>query len=78
MDRRPIRCKMRRMSDSIPTLSAGEEIANSISHGLGLVLAIVALPILIDSAMRSGSTHFMVGASVVGVTMVLLSLASTL
>ena len=66
------------MSDSIPTLSAGEEIANSISHGLGLVLALVALPILVDSAMRTGSTHFMVGASVFGATMVLLYLASTL
>lgn len=66
------------MSDSTPILSAGEEIANSISHGLGLVLALVALPILIDSAMRVGSTYFMVGASVFGATMVLLYLASTL
>jgi hemolysin III len=66
------------MSESMPTLSAGEEIANSISHGLGLILAIVALPILVVSAMRVGSTHFMVGASVFGATMVLLYLASTL
>ena len=62
----------------MPTLSAGEEIANSISHGLGLILAIIALPILVVSAMRVGSTHFMVGASVFGATMVLLYLASTL
>jgi hemolysin III len=66
------------MSDSMPILSAGEEIANSISHGLGLILAIIALPILVVSAMRVGSTHFMVGASVFGATMVLLYLASTL
>jgi hemolysin III len=66
------------MSDSMPTLSASEEIANSISHGLGLILAIIALPILVVSAMRVGSTHFMVGASVFGATMVLLYLASTL
>ena len=66
------------MSDSRCTLSAGEELANSISHGLGLVLALVALPVLVLSAMRIGSTHFMVGASVFGVTMVLLYLASTL
>ncbi|HKV33388.1 MAG TPA: hemolysin III family protein [Pyrinomonadaceae bacterium] len=66
------------MSECTPTLSAGEEIANSISHGLGLILALVALPVLIVSAMRVGSTHFMVGASVFGVTMVLLYLASTL
>ena len=66
------------MSECPPTLSAGEEIANSISHGLGLILALVALPVLIVSAMRVGSTHFMVGASVFGATMVLLYLASTL
>ena len=66
------------MSDSTPTLSASEEIANSISHGLGLILALVALPILLVSAMRIGSTHFMVGATVFGATMILLYLASTL
>ncbi len=56
----------------------GEEVANSISHGLGLVLALVALPVLVLSAMRLGNTHSIVGASVFGVTMVLLYLASTL
>jgi hemolysin III len=66
------------MSESMPTLSAGEEIANSISHGLGLILALIALPILVLSAMRIGSTHFMVGAGVFGGTVVLLYLASTL
>lgn len=66
------------MSESMPTLSAREEIANSISHGLGLILALIALPILVLSAMRIGSTHFMVGAAVFGLTMVLLYLASTL
>lgn len=55
-----------------------EEIANSISHGLGLVLAIVAVPILVLAAVRAGSVPFIVGASVFGGTMVLLYLASTL
>ena len=55
-----------------------EEIANSISHGLGLVLAIVAVPILVFAAVRAGSVHFIVGASVFGCTMILLYLASTL
>lgn len=66
------------MSDSTPTLSASEELANTVSHGLGLILALVALPILLVSAMRIGSTHFMVGATVFGATMILLYLASTL
>ena len=55
-----------------------EEIANSISHGLGLVLAIVAVPILVLAAVRAGSVQFIVGASVFGGTMILLYLASTL
>ena len=66
------------MSDSPHSLSLREEIANSVSHGLGLVLALIALPILLLSAFRIGSTHFIVGAGVFGGTMVLLYLASTL
>jgi len=57
---------------------AREEIANTISHGLGLVLALVALPVLVFSAMRAGDLRFLVGVSVFGATMVLLYLASTL
>jgi len=59
-------------------LAIREEIANSISHGLGLVLAIVAVPILVLAAVRGGSVHFIVGVSVFGGTMILLYLASTL
>jgi hemolysin III len=64
--------------DDCSRVTVREEIANSISHGLGLVLAVIALPILIVSAVRAGSTHFTVGASVFGATMILLYLASTL
>jgi len=66
------------MSGSSRSLAVREEIANSISHGLGLVLALIALPILILSAIRIGSTHFVVGAVIFGATMVLLYSASTL
>ena len=72
---------MRRMKDSppeLPALSFSEEIANSVSHGLGLLLALVAAPILVLSAMRAGSFRFIVGAGVFAATMVLLYLASTL
>src|SRR5580765_22241 len=55
-----------------------EEIANTISHGLGLILALVAVPILIAAPVRDGNIHFTVGVSVFGGTMVLLYLASTL
>ncbi|HEY8413945.1 MAG TPA: hemolysin III family protein [Pyrinomonadaceae bacterium] len=66
------------MSECRRVVSVREEIANSISHGIGLVLALVALPILIVSAIRIGSTHYIVGTIVFGATMVLLYLASTL
>jgi len=59
-----------------PTL--GEEIANSISHGVGLVLALAATPILVMAALRYGSARNMVGVSVFAASMVALYLASTL
>jgi hemolysin III len=58
--------------------SRGEEIANSISHAIGLVAALVATPFLVLRAVRRGHTGFIVGASVFAATMVLLYLASTL
>src|SRR6266436_706709 len=59
-----------------PTL--GEEIANSISHGIGLILALLATPILIMAALRYGSVWNMIGVSVFAASMVALYLASTL
>lgn len=58
--------------------SLREEIANGISHGLALIVALAALPILVVSASRAGNTHFTIGAAVFGVSMVVLYLASTL
>lgn len=58
--------------------SAREEIANTISHGIGLVLAIVATPILIIAATRYGTVWNMVGVSVFAASMLMLYLASTL
>jgi len=58
--------------------SRGEEIANSLSHGFGLIAALVATPFLIEHAVRQGDAGFMVGASIFAATMVMLYLASTL
>ena len=55
----------------------GEEIANSVSHGLGLLAALGAAPFLIAAA-RQLTNASLVGAIVFTVTMVLLYLASTL
>jgi hemolysin III len=62
--------------ERLPTL--GEEIANSISHGVGLALAIAATPILIVAAMRAGTAWNMVGVSVFASAMICLYFASTL
>jgi len=58
--------------------SFGEEIANSLSHGVGLLAAVAAIPTLVASAVRRGSLAGIVGASVFAVTVVLLYLTSTL
>ena len=60
------------------TLSLGEEIANSVSHGVGLLAAVAAAPVLVLSALRHDGAARIVGASVFAATMVLLYLTSTL
>jgi hemolysin III len=55
----------------------GEEIANSVSHGVGLIAAIAAAPVLIVGASRFDPASI-VGAAVFAATMVLLYLVSTL
>ncbi len=60
------------------TQSKGEELANSISHGIGLVGAIIGAPILLLAAFRHGSVSFLIGTIVFVATMVLLYLGSML
>ena len=55
----------------------GEEIANSISHGVGFLGALAVTPIMIVTAIPAGAAAI-VGASVFGATMMVLYLASTL
>lgn len=55
-------------------LKTGEEIANSITHGIGAVLAIAGLAIMV--VLSDGLN--LVGFSIYGTTLVLLYLASTL
>jgi len=54
-----------------------EEIANSVSHGVALLAAIVGAPFLIVAARDFGAAN-VVGASVFAATMILLYLTSTL
>ena len=65
------------MSNWSRNQTLGEEIANSVSHGIGVLLAIAVTPILIISSISSG-TAAIVGASVFSASMITLYLASTL
>jgi hemolysin III len=58
--------------------SLGEEIANSVSHGLGLLAALAGFPVLVIVAQQREDVTGIVAASVFGTTMVLLYLTSTL
>ncbi len=58
--------------------SRGEEVANSVSHGVGLLAGLVAAPVLMLSAVRHGGAARIAGASVFAVAMLLLYLTSTL
>lgn len=63
---------------SLKTQTLGEEIANSITHGIGAALSIAALVILVVLASRRGDAWRIVSFSIYGATLVLLYLSSTL
>lgn len=60
------------------SIHLGEEIANSITHGLGVLLSIAGLAVLVTLAALHGSAWHIVACSVYGATLVLLYLSSTL
>jgi len=58
--------------------SFGEEIANSVSHGIGLLVAMFATPWLVMAAVERGTTASVVGVSVFAATLILMFTTSTL
>ena len=58
--------------------SLGEEIAHSVTHGVGILLAITGLTVLVAFAALRGDRWHVVGSAVFGATLVLLYTASTL
>lgn len=58
--------------------SRGEEVANSLTHGVGAILAVAGLVVLALSASRGGTARTVVACMVFGATLVLLYSASTL
>lgn len=59
-------------------LSLGEEIANSVTHGVALLASLAALPILLVVAVARGDPWQVVGAAIFGATLIMLYTASTL
>ncbi len=60
------------------TFSTGEEIANSITHGIGAALSIAALIFLIIKAVAIGTAWHIVSYTIFGITLTTLYLMSTL
>lgn len=58
--------------------SAGEEVANSVSHGTGFIAALIGTPVLLAEVARVGGPADLVGAAVFMVTVMAAYLASTL
>ncbi len=58
--------------------SSGEEIANSLTHGLGVVLSIAGLAVLTAFASVFGNVWHIVSCSIYGAAQILLYTASTL
>lgn len=59
-------------------LSSGEELFNSLTHGLGALFSVAALIVLVITAQKYGDARHLVSFSVYGVSLVLLYLSSTL
>ncbi len=57
--------------------TAGEELANALTHGVGLLLSVTALTLMVVFAAFRRDAWIIVACSVYGATMILLYLAST-
>ena len=58
-------------------LTSKEEMACSISHGVGLIASLIGLPVLVMNALERGDTWQLVGGAVFGTMLILLYAAST-
>jgi hemolysin III len=65
------------VSTAEPVQSLGEEIANSVTHGVGALGALAGLPCLVVTALPRGASA-VVGSTVFAATLLLLYLTSTL
>lgn len=58
-------------------LTLGEEIANSVTHGIGAGLSVAALVLLIVAGFRRGNAADITGVMIFGISMIFLYLMST-
>ena len=58
--------------------SPAEELANSLIHGLGIVLSLAGLAVLLAAAARVGSTREVASCAIYGITLIALYTTSTL
>src|SRR4051794_40290448 len=61
-----------------PPLSLGEEIANSITHGVGALLSVAALVVLVTLSALHDTAWHIVSCAIYGTTLILSYLSSTL
>ncbi len=66
------------MSHSESKYTVGEEIANAITHGVGILFSIVALTLMVIYASLGGDVWRIVSVSIFGATLIIMYLASTL
>jgi len=69
---------LKTQTHSLKSQTLGEEITNSITHGVGIVLSIAALVILVVLASRRGDAWRIVSFSIYGASLILLYMSSTL
>lgn len=62
----------------LPEYTLGEEIANSVTHGVGALLSLIGTAVLLYRAARNGTTLHVVSFAVYGSCLFLLHLSSTL
>lgn len=60
------------------TRTNAEELANAISHGIGVAASIIFFPILVLHAIENGTTGSVIGCILFSITMVVTYLSSTL
>lgn len=62
--------------ENIRRQTLGEEIANSLTHGVAALLSIIAIPVLVVSAVQKGGALNIVSASIFGTSLFLLYTSS--